>query len=175
MNSKLKYNGTVRMDGVRYDKKLTQFINPAVMCIGGIIITCIGIYFHLLTQLPYTQGVSINFISIVNLFGVFLALQGIVVLLRGLIGNRLIVIHQMLMAIQVLISLASLYIGYLLYVNPEVIPILIYNSDVGLFVNLGFPFDISYLKILILFGIILGIIGALNDTYKIGKLDRYKA
>jgi lysylphosphatidylglycerol synthetase-like protein (DUF2156 family) len=174
MKKELEYEDENSTKRLLNDKKLTQFVNPYLMIVGGIILIIIGLYFHFAQYLPYTQGVDPRFIEYVNLFGVIIALEGLMVLLRGIIGNRLVEIHQGLMAFQIFISLASIYIGIMLYYNPEIIPFLIFSSDVGYFINIGFPFDISYLKLAIVVLIVLTIIGAINDAYKIGKLDKYK-
>ena len=174
MKKELEYEEGNDMESLLNDKKLTQFMNPILMIIGGLILIIIGLHFHFAQYLPYTQGVDAQFIEYVTLFGVVIALEGVIVLLRGILGNRLVEIHQGLMALQILISLASIYIGIMLYYNPEIIPILIFNSDIGHFVNIGFPFNLSYLKLAIVILIVLTIIGAINDAYKIGKLDRYK-
>jgi hypothetical protein len=174
MKKEIEYEEENKMKSLLNDKKLAQFVNPLLMIIGGIILIIIGLHFYIAQYLPYTKGVDPQFIEYVNLFGVIIALEGLMVLLRGIIGNRLVEIHQGLMAFQILISLASIYIGIMLYYNPEIIPFLIFSSDVGHFVNIGFPFDISYLKLVIVILIVLTIIGAIKDAYKVGKLDRYK-
>lgn len=174
MKKELEYEDGNNMESFLNDKRLTQFANPILMVIGGLILIIIGLHFHFAKYLPYTQGVDAQFTEYVNFFGLIIALEGLIVLLRGIIGNRLVDIHQALMALQILVSLASIYIGIMLYYNPEIIPILIFNSDVGLFVNIEVPFDITYLKLAIVILIVLTIISAINDAYKIGKFDSYK-
>ena len=134
----------------------------------------IGVYLYFINTMPLVNGIDSKFLLLVNYFGILTAAQGSLVFARGLIGNKLISLHQTIMVVQILLSLSSITLLVTLYNSPEIIPFLVYNEHSGTFVNIGLPIDFSLVQLIIVGISALVIVGALVDMYKVGKLEKYK-
>lgn len=164
-----KYINSSKADGT-----LKKFIHPTGMLIGGCIMMLIGVYLFFINNLPYLNGINQKFLLLVSYFGILTAAQGSLVFGRGLIGNKWILLHQTVMVVQILVSLSSIMLLVVLYNSPEIIPFLVYNQQSGTLVNIGLPIDLSLAQLIVVGIFALVIVGALNDMYKVGKLEKYK-
>jgi hypothetical protein len=175
MRSEMEYYQEENYEGSsKAGKSLEKFIHPTGNIIGGCIMMIIGVYLYFLNYLPLVEGIDPQFLLVVNYFGIFTVAQGSLVFARGLIGNKLITLHQTIMVVQILLSIASITLLITLYNSPEIIPFLIYNEHSGTFVNIGVPIALSYVRLIIIGIAALVVIGALSDMFKAGKLSKYK-
>ena len=151
-----------------------KFVNPVEMILGGSIIMICGIVLTLSRMNPYLNSLDPIFVMVLEYFGLSIVLQGGIVLLRGVIGNNWVSLHQFMIVVQVILSLASIGLLVVLYYNPSAIPFYLFDETSETFVRMQFPFELRWIQLGISVIIALVIVGALSDIYKAGKLEKFK-
>ncbi len=160
-----------KVETIRLQKR---FINPLWTIIGGSFVLVFGLILMYSDLTPYILTQDQLFLMILKYFGFITALQGGIIIIRGIIGNNLVSLHQFLRVLQVLVSLASIGLLVVLYNNPSSIPIYNYDELSNTLILIQSPFEIKWIQLAIVIIIALVIIGALSDIYEAGKLEKYK-
>ena len=166
MKTEMKYR--------KINEEKQHFVSPGGMVIGGLFMILFGIFLVLLTTTSLVGAIAPKFLMVVSYSGIFMFVQGLLVLLRGIIGNRMVGLHQFMIVLYAFLTLCSISLLVILYYEPSVIPFYIYDESDGALVKIAFPFELSLLQLAIVVIIALTIIDALTDLFKAGKLEKYK-
>ncbi|MHA1688762.1 MAG: hypothetical protein ACTSYC_04845 [Promethearchaeota archaeon] len=151
-----------------------RFINPLWIIIGGTFVMIFGLFLMYSNLSPYILTQDQLFLTVLKYFGLIIALQGGIGVMRGIIGNNEVRLHQFLKIIQVLISLSSMGLLIMLYNNPVSIPFYYYDELSKTLILIQSPFEMKWIQLAIVILIALVILGAISDIYKAGKLEKYK-
>ena len=151
-----------------------RFVNPLGMILSGTFIMLCGLFLGFSRMNPYMKGLDPIFIMVLEYSGLLIASQGGIVVLRGIIGNNWVSLHQFMIVVQVVLSLASIGLLVVLYNNPSAIPYFTYEETTETLVLIEFPFSMRWIQLAMTILIALTIIDALSDVYKAGKLEKYK-
>ncbi len=157
-------------------KKPTKpFIKPIGEIIGGAIALAVGVFFIAQPIPAITSLIDPEFLLYLQFAGLFILIEGILDLSRGLIGNRQMFAHQIIHGITIGIKLASISVVILMMNRPDIFPILVVNEPGDALINIGIAPEF--------YGIFRGIAGliialvalsTIEDFYKIYKAEKYK-
>ena len=156
-------------------KPIKPFMKPVGEIIGGAIVIMIGIFFIAQPIPAVTSIIDPEFLLYLRFAGMFILIEGILDLSRGLIGNRQMFAQQIIHGITIGIKLASISVVILMMNRPEIFPILVVNEPGDALVNIGIAPEF--------YGIFRGIAGliialvalsTIEDFYKIYKAEKYK-
>ncbi len=157
-------------------KPLKPYIKPVGVIIGGFI-GIIGGIFLIILPIPVVRVlIAPEFLTYLQFAGIFILIESILDLNRGLIGNRQMVTHQILHGITIGVKLASISVVILIMNRPEIFPILFVDGDTNTLVNIGISPEY--------YGIFRGIAGliialvalsTIEDFYRIYKAEKYKS
>ena len=157
-------------------KKPTKpFIKPIGEIIGGAIALAVGVFFIAQPIPAITSLIDPEFLLYLQFAGLFILIEGILDLSRGLIGNRQMFAHQIIHGITIGIKLASISVVILMMNRPDIFPILVINEPGDALINIGIAPEF--------YGIFRGIAGliialvalsTIEDFYKIYKAEKYK-
>lgn len=157
-------------------KKPTKpFIKPVGEIIGGAIAIAFGVFFIAQPLPAITSLIAPEFLLYLQFAGLFILIEGILDLSRGLIGNRQMFAHQIIHGITIGIKLASISVVILMMNRPDIFPILVVNEPGDALINIGIAPEF--------YGIFRGIAGliialvalsTIEDFYKIYKAEKYK-
>ncbi|MFW9819833.1 MAG: hypothetical protein ACFFE5_09505 [Candidatus Thorarchaeota archaeon] len=151
------------------------FIKPVGDIIGGILGIIFGVFLISLPIPAITSLIDPEFLLYLQFAGIFLLIEGILDLNRGLIGNRQMFAQQIIHGITIGIKLASISVIILMMNRPEIFPILVINTPGDALINIGLAPEF--------YGLFRGIAGllialvalsTLEDFYKIYKAEKYK-
>lgn len=155
-------------------KPLKPFIQPAGMIIGGVIQMAIAIFF---ITLPFPDLIALmnqQFVFYIRIFGMFMMADGIIDLIRGIIGNKEVSTHQVLKILKISLSFVSIPLVWAVFSNPEMITIPYWNSDTGIGVLLIPEGILSIIRWVAVWIIVAVVIGCIADIVETVRLDRYK-
>jgi hypothetical protein len=156
-------------------RPIKPFIKPVGEIIGGAIVIMIGIFFIAQPIPAVTSIIDPEFLLYLRFAGMFILIEGILDLSRGLIGNRQMFAQQIIHGLTIGIKLASISVVILMMNRPEIFPILVVNEPGDPLVNIGIAPEF--------YGIFRGIAGliialvalsTIEDFYKIYKAEKYK-
>ncbi|MHA2128257.1 MAG: permease prefix domain 1-containing protein, partial [Promethearchaeota archaeon] len=118
-------------------KPLKSFIKP----IGVIIEGSLGLFFgvFLIVQpLPFIFSLIDGlFLLYLQFAGIFMIAEGVLDIIRGLIGYRQPSAHQAIHAITIGVKLASISVVVLMLNRPEIFPIIVFEQPSGALTNIG--------------------------------------
>ena len=142
------------------EKKITTFIHPTSMIVGGIIQMAIGLVFIIQPNTDFTHLIEPDFLALMRIFGVLVITEGCLHLIRGVIGNQQITKHQIIIGINIFLSIMSIPLLVILMEKPELVPFV--------------PFEKYLISWFFGFVIFMVVIGAISDTYKAVTLEKYR-
>jgi hypothetical protein len=151
------------------------FIKPVGEIIGGALGIIFGIFLIAQPIPAITSLIDPEFLLYLQLAGIFMLVEGILDLNRGLIGNRQIFAQQIIHGITIGVKLASISVVILIMNRPEIFPILVVNEPGDALINIGLAPEF--------YGVFRGIAGliialvalsTIEDFYKIYKAEKYK-
>ena len=160
---------------VEKEKPLKPFIKPIGEIIGGSIGLIFGV-FLIVQPLPFFFGLmDIEFRLFLQFAGIFMILEGVLDMIRGLIGYRQPIAHQIVHGITIAVKLASISVVILMMNRPEIFPILIVQNPGEAFINIGIAPEF-YTIFRAIAGLIIAIVAlsTIENFYKIYKLESYK-
>jgi hypothetical protein len=157
-------------------KKPTKpFIKPVGEIIGGAIVIMIGIFFIAQPIPAITSIIDPEFLLYLQFAGLFILIEGILDLSRGLIGNRQMFAQQIIHGITIGIKLASISVVILMMNRPEIFPILAVNTPGDAIINIGIaPEFYAIFRGIAGLVIALVVLSTIEDFYKIYKAEKYK-
>jgi hypothetical protein len=151
------------------------FIKPAGEIIGGILGIVFGVFLIAQPIPAITSLIDPEFLVYLQLAGIFMLVEGILDVNRGLIGNRQMFAQQIIHGITIGVKLVSISVIILMMNRPEIFPILVINQPGDALINIGLAPEF--------YGLFRGIAGllialvalsTLEDFYKIYKAEKYK-
>ncbi|UCC18482.1 MAG: hypothetical protein JSV62_10235 [Promethearchaeota archaeon] len=156
-------------------RPIKPYIKPVGEIIGGSIGIIAGIFFILQPIPAITSLIHPEFLLYLQFAGMFMLVEGILDLSRGLIGNRQMFAHQVIHGITIGIKLASISIVILMMNRPEIFPILVVNEPGDALINIGIAPEF-YALFRGIAGLIIAIIAltTIEDFYRIYKAEKYK-
>ncbi|MFX1572181.1 MAG: hypothetical protein ACFFB0_05495 [Promethearchaeota archaeon] len=158
------------------EKPLKPFIKPAGEIIGGAFGITFGILFLIQPIPAITSLIAPEFLLYLQFAGVFILIEGILDLSRGLIGNRQMITHQIIHVITIAIKLASISVVILVMNRPEIFPIIIVEEPGAGLVNIGIaPEYYNIFRGIAGLVIALVALSTIEDFYKIYKAEGYKS
>ncbi len=157
-------------------KPLKPYIKPVGEIIGGFIAIIGGIFLIILPIPAITNLVDPEFLLYLQFAGVFILIEGILDLNRGLIGNRQMLTHQIIHGITIAVKLASISVVILMMNRPEIFPILLVNDPTETLINIGIaPEYYALFRGIAALLIALVALSTIEDFYRIYKAERYKS
>ncbi|TXT67106.1 MAG: conserved membrane protein of unknown function [Promethearchaeota archaeon] len=154
-------------------EQLKPFVKPIEKYIGGAISMVIAMI--LITQaIPgFFSVMEYEFRVILFLFGILILIDAITTLIRGFLGNRRVLIHQIIHGITIILKIVAVPLFITLFLNPELFPVVYWEgskfiaSDLPeiLIESIGF-------SMLILTIVMIATIA--SNIYEIIKLEKYK-
>jgi len=157
------------------EKPLKPFIKPAGEIIGGSFAIVMG-FLLLLQPFPIiTILIDSDFLLYLKFAGVFILVEGILDLSRGLIGNRQAYKHQIVHGITIAVKFASISVVILMMLRPEIFPIIIFENPTKSLTNIGIASQYYNLFRLIA-GVIIAVVAlsTIENFNNIFKLEKYK-
>ncbi|MFW9824736.1 MAG: hypothetical protein ACFFE4_17470, partial [Candidatus Thorarchaeota archaeon] len=101
--------------------------------------------------------------------------EGSLDIMRGLIGNRQPLAHQVIHAITIGVRLASISVIVLMMNRPDIFPILVVPEASGILTNIGLaPGFYGLFRGIATALIVIVVLSTLDNFYKIYKLESYK-
>ncbi|MHA1985519.1 MAG: HAAS signaling domain-containing protein [Promethearchaeota archaeon] len=155
-------------------KPLKPFIKPVGEIVGGALGLIFGV-FLIVQPLPFIFTlIDIEFRLFLQFAGIFMIAEGALDTIRGLIGNRQPMAHQVIHGITIAVKLASISVIIMMMNRPEIFPILVIPES-GVLTNIGLAPGF-YNLFRIIAGILIAIVAlsTLDNFYKIYKLESYK-
>ncbi len=147
-------------EGRKGEKPLKSFINPPGMIVGSIIQMAFGLILIIQPTTDFTHLIEPEFLALLRIFGVLIISEGCLNLIRGVIGNQQITKHQIIIGIKIFLSIMTIPLLVVLMERPELVPFI--------------PFEKHLISWFFAFVIVMVIIGAISDTYKAVKLEKYR-
>jgi hypothetical protein len=151
------------------------FIKPVGEIIGGVLGIIFGVFLISQPIPAITSLIDPEFLLYLQFAGMFMLIEGILDVNRGLIGNRQMFAQQIIHGITIGVKLASISVIILMMNRPEIFPILVINQPGDALINIGLAPEF--------YGLFRGIAGVLialvalstiEDFYKIYKAEKYK-
>ncbi len=156
-------------------RPVKTYIKPVGVIIGGAIAIMVGIFFIVQPIPAITSLIEPEFLLYLQFAGLFILVEGILDLSRGLIGNRQYFAHQIIHGITIGVKLASISVISLMMLRPEIFPILIVNEPGDILTNIGLAPEFYDIFRGIAGVIILVIVlTTIEDFYRIYKAEKYK-
>jgi hypothetical protein len=156
-------------------RPVKPYIKPIGVIIGGVIAIIVGIFFIVLPIPAVTSLIDPEFLLYLQFAGLFILVEGILDLSRGLIGNRQFFTHQIIHGITIGVKLASISVVILMMLRPEIFPILVVNEPGDTLINIGIAPE-YYAIFRGIAGVIIAVIvlTTIEDFYRIYKAEKYK-
>ena len=154
-------------------EQLKPFIKPAEKIVEGILGIGFG-FFLLAFPIPVLADlIHPDFLFFIRIGGLIVIIEGCLDLVRGLMGNKDVSLHQRILIILILLDLISIPIVIYIFSRPEILPFFVFQGDQ--FVNLGIDPDFYYI-VNIIYGVVIffTIVGAMENIYNYVKLEKYK-
>jgi len=160
---------------VEKEKPLKPFIKPIGEIIGGSIGLIFGVFLLIQPLLFIFSLMDIEFRLFLQFAGIFMITEGVLDIIRGLIGKRQPLAHQVVHGITIAVKLASISVVVMMMNRPEIFPILIVQNPGEALINIGVAPEF-YTLFRIIAGIIIAVVAlsTLDNFYKIYKLESYK-
>jgi hypothetical protein len=157
------------------EKVLKPFIKPVGEIIGGSFGIIIGVLF-IFQPMPFlTSLIDQEFLLYLQFAGIFIIIEGVLDIIRGLIGNRQPKAHQVVHGITIVVKLTSISVVILMLNRPEVFPILVIQQPSEAFINIGIaPEFYNLFRVIVGIVIALVALSTVENFYKIYKLESYK-
>lgn len=157
------------------EKPLKPFIKPIGEIIGGSIGLIFGV-FLIAQPIPYIFNlIDSLFLLYLQFAGIFMIVEGSFDIIRGLIGNRQPLAHQIIHVFTVGVKLASISVIVLMLNRPDIFPILVVEQPSGVLTNIGLaPGFYDLFRGIAGLLIALVVLSTLDNFYKIYKLEKYK-
>ncbi len=157
------------------ERPVKPYIKPIGVIIGGVIAIIGGIFLIVLPIPAITSLIETEFLLYLQFAGLFILVEGILDLIRGLIGNRQFFSHQIIHGITIGVKLASISVVVMIMNRPEIFPILVFNEPGETLMNIGLAPEFYDLFRGIAGVIILIIVlTTIEDFYRIFKAEKYK-
>ena len=156
-------------------RPVKPFIKPAGEIIGGSIAIAFGIFLILLPIPAVRTLINPEFLLYLQFAGLFLLIEGILDLNRGLIGNRQFFTHQIIHGITIGVELASITVVILMMNRPEIFPIIVVDTPGATITNIGIAEE-YYNIFRAIASVIIAVIvlTTIEDFYRIYKAEKYK-
>jgi len=160
---------------VEKEKSLKPFIKPLGEIIGGSLGLIFGV-FLIVQPLPFIFSImDIEFRLFLQFAGIFIIAEGVLDIIRGLIGYRQPLAHQVIHAITVGVKLASISVVILMMNRPDIFPILVVEQPSGVLTNIGLaPGFYGLFRGIAGLIIVIVALSTIDNFYKIYKLESYK-
>ncbi|MFX1595284.1 MAG: hypothetical protein ACFFBK_04390 [Promethearchaeota archaeon] len=156
-------------------KPLKPYIKPVGEIIGGSIAIVAGIFFLIQPIPAITSLIDQEFLLFLQFAGIFILIEGILDLSRGLIGNRQMLTHQIVHGITIVVKLASISVIILMMNRPGIFPILIVEEAGEPLINIGIaPEYYTLFRGIAALIIAIVILATIEDFYRIFKAEKYK-
>jgi len=157
------------------EKLLKPFIKPVGEIIGGSIGLIFGV-FLIVQPLPFFFSLmDIEFRLFLQFAGIFMILESVLDIIRGLIGYRQPIAHQIVHGITIAVKLASISVVILMMNRPEIFPILVFQDPSGVLTNIGIaPGFYNLFRGIAALIIVIIALSTIENFYKVYKLESYK-
>ncbi len=154
-------------------EQLKPFVKPIEKFIGGAISMVIAMI--LITQLipGFFSAMEYEFRIILLLFGVLILLDSITTIIRGLLGNTRVLIHQNIQGITIVLKILAVPLCVILILNPYLFPVGYWEgtnfiaSDIPELIISSFSITMIVLTVILIASIA-------ENVYEIIKLQKYK-
>ena len=157
-------------------RPLKPYIKPVGEIIGGSLGIIFGIFLILLPIPAVRILIDPEFLLYLQFAGIFMLIEGILDLNRGLIGNRQMLTHQIIHGITIVVKLASISVVILMMNRPEIFPILIVDDPSDALINIGIaPEYFALFRGIAALIIAIVALSTIEDFYRIYKAERYKS
>jgi hypothetical protein len=158
-------------------KPVKPYIKPIGEIIGGVLGIIFGIFLVLqpISAVFSPSLIDQEFLLFLQFAGIFILIEGILDLNRGLIGNRQMIAHQVLHIILIGVKLSSISVVILMMNRPEIFPILIVGEPGDALINIGIAPE-YYAIFRAIAGLLIAIVAlsTIEDFYRIYKAEKYK-
>ncbi len=156
-------------------KPLKPFIKPIGDIIGGSIAIVVGVFFIVQPIPAITSLIDPEFLLYLQFAGLFILVEGILDISRGLLGNRQFFAHQIIHGITIGVKLASISVIVLMMNRPEIFPILVTNDPSSTLTNIGIvPEFYNMFRGIAGVIILITVLTTIEDFYRIYKAEKYK-
>ncbi|MFX1571036.1 MAG: hypothetical protein ACFFCV_22075 [Promethearchaeota archaeon] len=156
-------------------RPIKPYIKPVEVIIGGVISIVFGVFLIVLPIPAVTSLIEAEFLLYVSYAGLYMVVEGILDLSRGLLGNRKFFAHQILHGFTIGIKLASISVVVLMMNRPEIFPILVVNEPGAILTNIGIsPEYYEIFRGIAGVIIVIIILTTIEDFYRIIKAEKYK-
>ncbi len=154
-------------------KPMKPFVNKWEKLIGGAIGAIIGIILIVQPVSGFFGLMDAEFRFYLLIIGVLSLIDAFTTIVRGVLGNTRVEIHQAIQIFIIVLKLIGIPILILILLQPEIVPIIYWNGST--FINVGIPIDF-YDSFRITLGILTTIfsISIAANVYETVKLERYK-
>jgi hypothetical protein len=154
-------------------EQLKPFVKPIEKFIGGAIAMVIAMIF--ITQLipGFFSQMDFEFRIILLLFGVLLLIDSITTIIRGLLGNTRVYIHQIIQGITIILKIIAIPLCIILILNPEFFPVGYWEGPEFIISDIPEVLVNSFSITMIILTVIL-IATIAENVYEIIKLQKYK-
>ena len=154
-------------------EQLKPFVKPIEKFIGGAIIMVIAMM--LITQfIPgFFSQMDFEFRIILLLFGVLILIDSITTIIRGLLGNTRVYIHQIIQEINIVLKILAIPLCIILILNPEFFPVGYWEGAEFIISDIPEVLVNSFSITMIVLTVIL-IASIAENVYEIIKLQKYK-
>jgi hypothetical protein len=149
------------------------FIKPSEKIIGGIIGLIGGAFIISFTVSKLTETFHPEFLMIIQVFGIFIIVDGVLTLIRGIVGENAVLMHQIFIIATAALKLASIWFLFMIYNNPEIVSILFFEENSWQIMALPKSYYEAFKNVMLIL-IIIQVISALVDLYKAGHLEKFK-
>lgn len=154
-------------------KQLKPFVKPLEKLVGG----AFGMVFAIILIVQPVPGLftlmSVEFRVYLILFGVLFLIDAVTSFVRGGLGNRYPLVHQIIQGSTIILKLIAFPMFLMLANNPEIVPIIYWDETGLMLVQIPTEFISSYTISMILLGIVI-LVSITANVYEIYKLQKYK-
>ncbi|MGV9198153.1 MAG: HAAS signaling domain-containing protein [Promethearchaeia archaeon] len=154
-------------------KIVKPFIQPTEKIVGGIIGLIAGAFFVSFTVSEIAAPFNSQFLMIIRVFGIFILIDGGLTLIRGIVGEKQVLMHQVFIVVTAVLKIASIWFLLMIYSNPEIVSILYFEGNAWKVMEIPLEYFEAFKNAVLIIIIIQGI-SALVDLYKAGQLEKYK-
>jgi hypothetical protein len=154
-------------------EQLKPFVKPIEKFIGGAINMVIAMVLIVQAIPGFFTAMKFEFRIILLLFGILLLMDSITTLIRGLLGNTRISIHQLIQGIAIILKILAVPLFIVLILNPELIPLIYWEGTK--FIAAQVPNELIFgVRVSLIIVTIIIIASIAENIYEIIKLQKYK-
>jgi hypothetical protein len=154
-------------------KQLKPFVKPLEKFVGG----GFGMVFAIILIVQPVPGLftlmSTEFRIYLILFGVLFLIDAVTSFVRGGLGNRYPLVHQIIQGSTIILKLIAFPIFLMLANNPEIVPIIYWDETGLILIQIPNEFIGSFTISMVLLGIVI-LVSITANVYEIYKLQKYK-